>query len=221
LVNDWKKTGRDFFWRQNSCFMLNNVLEGCLLLLVLEGCLLKCAMIIRENHPTLFGHKMKMKKQKGFSLIELLVVIAIIGVLSGILLIALGSTRAKARDAKRKQEINQIGRFFTANNCFVPSAGAGEYDLAQLYAEVRSSYPQISQIASLPKDPKSGSETQTNYRYQVTADNHCILYANLENENEAITLQGLDRPTAGRGSGTLRASSTGINGTAIYFQAGR
>lgn len=48
------------------------------------------------------------RKQKGFTLIELLVVISIIGVLSTIAMTSLNSVRAKARDSKRIQEIEQI-----------------------------------------------------------------------------------------------------------------
>lgn len=49
-----------------------------------------------------------MKTQKGFSLIELLVVIAIIVLLSSIGVIALNSSRSKARDAKRISDIRQV-----------------------------------------------------------------------------------------------------------------
>lgn len=62
---------------------------------------------------------------KGFTLVELLVVIAIIGTLATLLLLQLGVARAKARDAKRVSDINQLRSavelYFDDNNGKYPA----------------------------------------------------------------------------------------------------
>jgi len=159
-------------------------------------------------------------KKRGFTLIELLVAIAIIGILATLIIVALNSARTKARDTKRKFEISQIGKFLTLS-CYLPDAGGGEYDLLEIIDEVRAKFPQAGN--ALPrqiKDPKAGTDTESFYRYIVTADgSKCALYANLENENEPVTLKGLTEPTAGGASGVLEASSAGWNGSTKYIQA--
>ena len=154
----------------------------------------------------------------GFTLIETIVVIAIIGILSSIILVSLFGARNKARDVKRKTEISQIGRFLTVS-CYLPDGGEGEYDLVPLANEILSKYPQYSKfLSNIPRDPKTGSETESKYIYTVnTNGTKCALYANLENAAEPVTLT-ITVPTPGGGTGVLKAESSGWNGTPLYFQ---
>ncbi len=162
---------------------------------------------------------LQIKRKGGFSLIELLVVIAIIGILGSIILSAVGGARTKARDVKRKAEISSIGRLLSAS-CFLPSAGAGEYDITDLVAELVASNPQYASYASrIPKDPSlPDSAPNSLYMYVVDTNKKCAVYANLENDNEAVTLQNISTPTAGGGTGVFQAPTEGWNESPKYFQ---
>jgi len=68
-------------------------------------------------------------EQRGFTLIELLVVIAVIGLLASIVLVSVGSVRAKSRDAKRIAEIKQLmtalALYYDSNGHYPISGGCG------------------------------------------------------------------------------------------------
>jgi len=105
-------------------------------------------------------------------------------------------------------------------SCYLPEAGAGEYELAALLAEAKIKNPQyFTFLEKAPTDPLTGSDTLSRYTYKVGADGQkCLLYANLENDGEQITLPAIASPTLGGGTGVLQSETAGPNGTAKYFQ---
>lgn len=157
-------------------------------------------------------------KIAGFTFIEVIVVIAIIGVLATIVLVTFSGVQRKARDARRKTEISQIGKFLTLS-CYLPDEGEGEYDLVPLVEEIVAKYPQyVKYLSNIPKDPKTGTDIESKYIYIISAaDKKCALYANLENINELVTLS-ITEATPGGGIGVFKAETSGWNGTLLYFQ---
>jgi prepilin-type N-terminal cleavage/methylation domain-containing protein len=99
----------------------------------------------------------KSRSQKGFTLVELLVVISIIGVLATLVLLQLGTARARARDTKRITDVNQIRTavesYFEDNGGKYPSAATWETDIAKYLTRV-------------PTDPLDATH---HYIYKVSA----------------------------------------------------
>jgi prepilin-type N-terminal cleavage/methylation domain-containing protein len=160
--------------------------------------------------------------RRAFTLIEVLVTVAIIGVLFGIAAVALAPVQRNARDNARKIQLDMIGRYILSTSCYAPTSGAGDYDLQQLFDDIVASKPEVAKfIPDVPRDPRSGTETVSGYRYAYEAGGSCALYANLENADAEVTLPALTAPTPGGGRGVLKAAAAGPNGSDKYYQTGK
>lgn len=119
-----------------------------------------------------------MNRNKGFTLIELIVVIAIIGVLAGVLLIAINPAAllAKGRDAKRLDDLDSL------NKAISLSLADGEIALSDVAEPggtqavdgvngwVRFTIPTgktglSKYISTLPQDPSNDAATGLVYSY--------------------------------------------------------
>jgi len=124
-------------------------------------------------------------KDKGFTLIELLVVIAIIGLLASIVLVSLNSARAKARDTKRKADMNNIitaiEMYYDSNNAY-PSTGGSWWGVcvnggSRTTSGANAYIPGVTPnyITVLPTDPRGDTSGWSGYLYKSNGTNYKLL----------------------------------------------
>lgn len=134
-------------------------------------------------------------KKNGFTLIELLVVIFIISVLTGIILPNMMSARERARDAKRKQDLEEIKtalRLYYNDNQAYPTGTipSGEFGTDGEY------------MKSVPTDPVNSGNHVYSYSQTDSGDGF-LLEATLENVGDGDISRsqaqcGYPTPTPGK-----------------------
>lgn len=116
-----------------------------------------------------------------FTLIELLVVITIIGILAGLALVSYGGAQEKARDSRRKGDLDSIKKALELSK----QDSTGAYYYPNLHTSLAPTY-----MKTVPKDPKDDTDYTYNAKPDApdcTSTSTCNTYdltACLENTND-------------------------------------
>ncbi len=143
-------------------------------------------------------NKLKKHASKGFTLVELLVVISIIGVLATLVLLQLGTARAKARDAKRIADVSQLR---TALELYFDDNG-GHYPTGLTIANLGAYFSS----PALPTDPLSGNA----YRYAfdpATNPTKFQIWTDLERANAPALNADADINSTGWSGNTINGAT--------------
>jgi prepilin-type N-terminal cleavage/methylation domain-containing protein len=129
-------------------------------------------------------------KRKGFTLVEILIVVSIIGLLSSIVLVGLGSFRARGRDARRIADLRETQNaleLYYGKFGMYPTVAWDELERTLVGAEIG--------VTGISDDPLGGSN-----RYAYGSDGQSyVIGAKLEDLNNQVLRDDVD----GSGSETF------------------
>ena len=140
-----------------------------------------------ENHRSSLLSARSVRSSSGFTLIELLVVIAIIGLLAGIIMASLSTSRKKGTDARRSADLYQI------RNAAILYSGDNQGQVPSTLAPLVTG----GFISVLPVDPTGGAS----YNYAAIQNGGaCLAFhlgASLQVPASPLLTADIDAPATG------------------------
>jgi general secretion pathway protein G len=107
--------------------------------------------------------------RRGFSLIELMVATTILAILSVMGIVSYGTVNKRARDAKRKSDLEQVRsalEFYRSSNGFYPTGSDKSFVAMSTLDTEDGNGPLVpTYLPSIPMDPKSSDSTPVPYFY--------------------------------------------------------
>ncbi len=130
--------------------------------------------------PNLTPKPYTLNPTRGFTLIEVLTVVAIIGLLASIILVGLGSFRARARDARRIADLrstqNALELYYTKFSLYPADNAWSSLQSDTINANIG--------VNKLAQDPLTGRSGYDQYAYDVSSDRQSyVVRAQLEDTN--------------------------------------
>ena len=139
------------------------------------------------------------KKHLGFTIVEILVVVAVIGILATLVMVSVGKSKAKARDAQRKADLKTMSTalgLYKDENKVYPGAnintdtwtrlaqcggtttnlGATKTESA-LWTDLQTALS--SYLTILPQDPKQKCSTTSQFMYNPTGYTYNVARSDL------------------------------------------
>ncbi len=145
--------------------------------------------------------KLKIDKNKGFTLIEVLLVVAIIAILAGIVILAVNPAKqlADTRNAQRKADvntiINAIYQYSIDNNGNLPASVTTTAGNACVTGGVCTGLVDLTvlttngkYLVSIPKDPSNATANDTKYSVVKDVNNRVVVSAPDAEQGATITI---------------------------------
>jgi len=166
------------------------------------------------------------KTKKAFTLIEMLIVIVIIGILAAALIPRLLSVQGRARDAKRKADLEQIGAglaVYKADNTTFPSSGGNVLGIQALLTGYMSAVPTdtiSSYIWEIASTATGTSYGYTSVKRNGVANAGALLAAVTENDGSSSNYYATGAITSATDGAAIDAGIAGCGGQISWSNVG-